>query len=91
MLNMLPFLSRLDQAGMGRILASILEHFSRESDRTRFGLMNAVTSVARDTENPDVRWRLEELGGDIGAGIRARQPANSPSRSYADRDCVPAM
>jgi hypothetical protein len=27
--------------------------------------MNAVTSVARDTQDPDLRWRLEELGGGL--------------------------
>jgi hypothetical protein len=30
-----------------------------------FGLVNAVTSVARDQKDPQVRWRLEELGGGI--------------------------
>jgi len=29
--------------------------------------MNAVTSVARDTRDPELRWRLEELGGGIPA------------------------
>jgi hypothetical protein len=90
MLNMMPLLGQLQQAGMGRILAQILEQFSTSGDRSRYGLMNAVTSVARDTEDPDDRWRLEELGGGIGAGIRPRQPA-TPSRRYANRDCVPVM
>jgi hypothetical protein len=27
--------------------------------------MNAVTSVARDTRDPELRWRLETFGGGI--------------------------
>ncbi len=37
--------------------------------------MNAVTSVARDTADPEVRWRLEEMGGGICAG---HTPAPKP-------------
>lgn len=29
--------------------------------------MNAVTSVARDQDDPEVRWQLEELGGGVPA------------------------
>ncbi|MEX2317897.1 MAG: hypothetical protein WD669_12140 [Pirellulales bacterium] len=90
MLNMMPFLSRLQQAGMGRILAQILETFSSQRDRTRYGLMNAVTSVARDTTDPDERWRLEELGGSIGAGVRPRQPVTPIARRHFDREYAPA-
>ena len=55
--------------------------FISGSDRNRFGLMNAVTSVARDTRDPDARWRLEELGGGIGARLRPRRPAPTPKRA----------
>jgi hypothetical protein len=91
MLNMLPFLSRLQEAGMGRMLAQILESFSSQRDRTRYGLMNAVTSVARETRDPDERWRLEELGGQIGAGIRPKLPASPHARRLADREVVRAI
>jgi len=29
--------------------------------------MNSVTSLARDTRDPDLRWNLEEFGGEIAA------------------------
>jgi hypothetical protein len=49
-----------------RHLPEILRRLEREEDReTGFGLMNAVTSLARDTRDPDERWRLEELGGSL--------------------------
>jgi hypothetical protein len=45
----------------------IVQRFLQAGDRSAFGLMNAVTSVARDQEDPQVRWRLEELGGGVPA------------------------
>jgi hypothetical protein len=66
-LTMLPFLSRLNRPGQTSIVQEIMGRFFREGDRSRFGLMNAVTSVARDTRDPELRWRLEEFGGGIAA------------------------
>jgi hypothetical protein len=43
----------------------VFERFFHENDRTRYGFMNAVTSLARDTRDHMTRWRLEELGGQI--------------------------
>jgi hypothetical protein len=74
-LNLLPFLSRLPSEAGAQVFRSIMERFFQETDRSRFGLMNAVTSVARDTADPDIRWRLEELGGGIPAG---RMPEIQP-------------
>jgi hypothetical protein len=45
----------------------IMETFLEDDDRSAFGLMNAVTSVARDQDDPEVRWQLEELGGGVPA------------------------
>lgn len=64
-LNLLPFLSRLAGPGREDILGDVLERFFRDGDRSRFGLMNAVTSLARDTRDPELRWRLEEFGGGV--------------------------
>jgi hypothetical protein len=44
-------------------------------DQSAFGVLNAVTSLARDTRDPETRWQLEELGGALpshlgrGAGV----------------------
>jgi hypothetical protein len=40
--------------------------------------MNAITSLARDTRDPERRWRLEELGGGMLALIH-RQRKSGPS------------
>jgi hypothetical protein len=68
-LNLLPFLSRLPPDMAAQLLPQIIRRFFGEADHSRFGLMNAVTSVARDHRIHDIRWRLEELGGGILVGI----------------------
>jgi hypothetical protein len=56
----------------GRDIAGrIRQQLTREDGRTRFGLMNAVTAVAREAENPELKWRLEEIGGSIAVGQRS--------------------
>jgi hypothetical protein len=63
-LNMMPMLSRLLKSDVPpEIYKEILNQFFGSRDKSRFGFMNAVTSVARDTRDPEVRWRLETLGG----------------------------
>src|SRR5207248_11308595 len=64
-LNLLPMVSRLPAHVASQVLPQIVQRFFGEGDRSRFGLMNAVTSVARDTRDPELRWRLEELGGAV--------------------------
>jgi hypothetical protein len=66
-LSLVPLLARFQGALGGNALAMIFGQFTAGGDATGFGLMNAVTAVARDTRDPDVRWRLEELGGAIPA------------------------
>ncbi len=46
-----------------RVNEEVMHRFSTEGDGSRYGLMNAITSVARDTRDPETRWRLEKLGG----------------------------
>jgi hypothetical protein len=69
-LNLMPMLSKLPRADAKRIVDDILGRFRRDKDRSQFGLMNAVTATARDTRDPELRWRLEELGGGIAARLR---------------------
>lgn len=51
--------------------AEIFERFQRDNDpdRTAFGLLNAITATGRDARDPDVRWRLEEFGGQFPAWV----------------------
>ena len=68
-LNLLPMLARLPAGVMGQWVPHIFQRFTDDGDRSAFGLMNAVTSVARDVRDPEVRWRLEALGGGVPARL----------------------
>jgi hypothetical protein len=75
-LTMMPMMSRLLEGGAPHeIVETILGRLFESRDTSRFGLMNAVTAFARDTTDPELRWRLEVLGGGIpvAAGEAARQ------------------
>jgi hypothetical protein len=74
-LTMIPGLSRLLGTGArSRIFTAVMDRFFAGPDQSRFGLMNAVTSVARDTRDPEVRWRLEAFGGGIPVAAQEANP-----------------
>jgi hypothetical protein len=71
------------------LMDELMLRFAKDKDHSRFGLMNAVTSLARDTSDPETRWRLEEFGGGVPArlhpapgfdGGRERLRAGAPVR-----------
>lgn len=79
-IHLLPMLTRMQVTIQAAALQDILKRFFGDTDRTRFGLMNAVTSVARDTADPHTRWNLEELGGAIPTTAPPRFPARRAAR-----------
>jgi hypothetical protein len=79
-LDLRPLFAHLTPRIGPRTLRRIGNRFRRSDDQTLFGLMNAVTSVARDTRDPERRWRLEELGGGIPALLL---PVLQPDHSAA--------
>ena len=74
-IQLMPALPHMPPGVRASVLRTIVRRFEAEGDRSTFGLVNAVTSVARDTTDPELRWRLEEVGG----GILAHLPAGRPS------------
>lgn len=48
-----------------RVLRRILRRFADERDYSAYSLMNAVTSTAREADDPELRWQLETIGGEI--------------------------
>jgi hypothetical protein len=71
-LTLMPMLSRLRADLAPEVLMAIVDRFCAERDNSPFGLLNAVTSVARDTSDPEVRWRLEVIGGDLPSELNKR-------------------
>jgi hypothetical protein len=91
MLLYLPLLSRLPREHFTALFATITRRFTEGGDRSRFGLMNAVTSTARDTRDPEVRWRLEELGAQVPALLDRTPHARESKRAmHAPTELVPA-
>jgi hypothetical protein len=72
-LTFMPMLSRLPLNVSAKLVGAIMDRFLEGQDTSRFGLMNAVTSVARDTRDPEMRWHLEKLGGRIPVEIQPRK------------------
>jgi hypothetical protein len=77
-LMMMPLLARMGELGGANLAVETIDRFFRNGDRSSFGLVQAITSVARDNVDPDVRWNLEELGGGVAAGV-----SNEPSPPLA--------
>jgi hypothetical protein len=75
MITLMPMLSRMSAPMAVRLIVQISERLG--PDRSRYGLMNAVTSTARDTADPELRWRLEEIGGAVAAGVVRPIPQRS--------------
>jgi hypothetical protein len=80
-IHLIPLLSRHPHLQSGGLIAHIGRHFMRDGDDSVFGLVNAVTRIARDERDPKVRWDLEELGGSIPSLLH---PAGGPGDAAAD-------
>jgi hypothetical protein len=73
-LMMMPIMARMSELSGSNLVAEIFDRFFRDGDRSLFGLVQSITSVARDNIDPDVRWNLEELGGAVAAGVVDPRP-----------------
>jgi len=82
-LHLLPFLTHLPRHAVESALPYILRRFEEGPDRSAFGLLNAVTSVARDTTDPETRWQLESLGGSMPARLLPQRPTSTPTAELA--------
>ena len=67
------------------VIARIYDTLTRTGDLTPYGLMNAVTSVARDEPDPETRWKLESLGGAVPALLTVRPPPGGAAADLHDR------
>jgi hypothetical protein len=71
-IQLAPQLVGLPRQVAAQLFADIDRRFTKEGDRSLYGLTNAVTVAARDTRDPEMRWRLEEIGGGIPALLEPR-------------------
>ena len=80
-LMLMPLLKSLPPNEAERVLDTVFQEYNHGGHRNGFGLMNAVTATARETRDPELRWRLEALGGGIGALLWPITPIQRSSRS----------
>ena len=76
--TLMPYLSQLPADQASEVLEETHRRFAEGADESRYGLINAVTSLARDTRNPELRWSLETIGGGL---ILTSKPAPSGAGS----------
>ena len=65
MIAILPQLLRMPSPERETIVSMISARYEESGDDSAYAVVNAVTSVARDTPDPALRWRLEEVGGEL--------------------------
>ena len=85
MITMLPMLERIPADYREHFIVMLSHELDRGNDPTYYGVMNAVTAVARETPDPDTKWRLEQFGGSIPALARR------PIRTTSARDVLVAV
>lgn len=69
-LNRTSIVARWPEDLLQRSLGHILNRYLTDGDSSGFGWFNAITAEARDTPDPDIRWRLETFGGECLAAVR---------------------
>jgi hypothetical protein len=62
-LQMSTVISQLPRRHSSLLLSQILSEFHEDEDHSVYGLMNAVAAVARDEDDLETKWDLEELAG----------------------------
>jgi hypothetical protein len=69
-----PFLSRMRGRERESFMAQVIAQLPPDRRGTRYDLVNLITAAARDTRDPEAKWRLEELGGAVAAGVVPVRP-----------------
>lgn len=69
---LMPALFRPSAQHHGDLMTGVLSQYRKEGDRSRFGLAQAITAVARDVQDPELKWDLEKLGGAVALGTLRR-------------------
>ena len=64
-LMLMSLAARLPEPRLRELRLHIAIEFDAENDRTRYGFINAVTAVARDTADPELQWYLQEFAGSM--------------------------
>ena len=80
LLTLAPMIAGMPPGLGRRLIADMLDRVAKGRPGSRYDLMNHVTAAARDTRDPEHKWRLEELGGAIGARLVPTPRPAMPAR-----------
>lgn len=71
---------------MTRVLAGVAHNdgVHKETDRTRYGLINGVSPVTHEIDDPELQWRLQEFAGSM-LTTRNYEPYQAESHSFLKR------
>lgn len=69
------------------LMTGVLSQYRKEGDRSRFGLAQAITAVARDVQDPELKWDLEKLGGAVALDTLRRTADECESPQAALLEC----
>lgn len=90
-------MSSMARQGVGNAtIDRIIARFVQSSDRSRYGLFNAITATARDEQDPEQKWKMESVGGGVFAWLRkldeelergnaAELPVTGPEKEYRSK------
>lgn len=81
---LMPHLAALPADHSRELVQEVHRRFAEEADETRYGLINAVTSLARDTRNPELRWSLETIGG----ALILEESPKSPDEGQGESEAI---
>jgi hypothetical protein len=70
--------------------AEMVERYMRQHDPSAFGLVNAVTSIARDTADPERRWNIERMGGTMLALLSSGRKSGPGSATVPEEALIDA-
>ena len=84
---LMPALFRRSAPHHGDLMTGVLSRYGKEGDRSRFGLAQAITAVARDVQDPELKWDLEKLGGAVALGTLRRTGDECESALAALLEC----
>jgi hypothetical protein len=82
-ISLMPLLSNLPAKVASVVLRNILGNFDQGRDGSTYGLMNAVTATARGIQDPELRWKLEVMGGAVAARFKPSAPSAGPAMTLA--------
>jgi len=88
LLTIARFAARTSPELMSQLLDRVIPQFGKQRRASRYDLMNAITATARETPEPETKWRLEELGGAVAAGFMPEPMPTLSARKTVTRRAV---